>query len=95
MRCAKREPGRSWEAIERELHKLGDHTTDMVSNHSHAGHLVDRLGDAQPPQSSQEVYAQVLVEQSAKPMDGLHGQGPTDSWPCTLQASGQRAGPFP
>ena len=23
MRCAKREPGRSWEAIERELHKLG------------------------------------------------------------------------
>lgn len=23
MRCAKREPGRSWEAIESELHKLG------------------------------------------------------------------------
>lgn len=23
MRCAKREPGRSWEAIDRELHKLG------------------------------------------------------------------------
>lgn len=23
MRCAKREPGRSWEALEGELHKLG------------------------------------------------------------------------
>ena len=25
MRCAKREPGRSWEAIEAELKKLGAH----------------------------------------------------------------------
>lgn len=25
MRCAKREPGRSWEAIESELNKLGEH----------------------------------------------------------------------
>lgn len=30
MRCAKREPGRSWEAIESELHKLGVRSTHLL-----------------------------------------------------------------
>ena len=30
MRCAKREPGRSWEAIESELNKLGEHAQNRL-----------------------------------------------------------------
>ncbi|KAK9797754.1 hypothetical protein WJX73_006847 [Symbiochloris irregularis] len=37
MRCAKREPGRSWEAIERELHKLGVRSETWILPLTRAG----------------------------------------------------------
>ena len=35
MRCAKREPGRSWEAIESELNKLGEPAASRGPHHTY------------------------------------------------------------